>query len=863
MRLLLFCFVLFAQLAICQTPLFWHYSEADGLPSNTVYAAMQDSDGYLWFATSKGVSRYNGKTFTNFSTSDGLTDNEVFQIKEDASGRIWFLTYSGIPCYYESGEFHNPGNEQMLADAPIGGFLRSFTEGPDGSIYLGSQRGLVYKITKENALETVVPENVNVPLIRYLWSYNNQVFGVKDNIAVINFSTGSTIDLNRIKINDHAQRYLFSNARLFMSYKNILTIFSSNFESKQKVTLPSNEFIQGISSGFDEAHLAICTKNGLRFFEFGSNTLSKPHLAGHSISSTCYDDQGGLWITSLNNGVYYAPYSGLVHYELKIKGEPLPVHSLFCKDQTLFFGASDYRFGFLSNDSLEHFQLQVDEHNGQGRVMDFFDLGSTVALRAEKTIYYGKRFSEQLSAINLPGITVTTENPETFWMGTLSDLSLLDMKKPDGLPALKNYPVGSRVFCMLKEPDSAFLVGTADGVKRVLLKSNSIQTVFPETALKRISGMKRLDGNQVLVTTKGWGAFVYQNDVLVAHYDHTSGLVSSDISRIRLDSNDGLWLCTAKGISYLQNRSQPTSEWKWNNISANNGLPVSIVEDVAVVDERLFIASSIGIVSMDIPNFLSPKVPPRLIVNGLGNASERIKPSTEILEIPDDWKAVTIHYEAITYPSKMLWYRFRLDGEGWQETGSEDLSLANLQPGEHLIELSVKSERSDWSQPITVQLEVPTGIWQTWWVLLLEILAVSAFMAMLFRLKIILVDRQLLMRYLRDLIEKAAERNTITVKVGTEKVKIQIRDILWIKSEANYCSIVTTKNKHFVLASLRSFEDSLAREKRFLRVHRGYIINIKKVTASKRNQVTIEDTHIPIGATYINAFRAAYPDFQG
>src|SRR5205085_12158094 len=80
-------------------PNFRHITTNDGLPSSTVHFAMQDSKGYMWFATDHGVARYNGYRFRVFTTKDGLEDNTVFQIHEDAKNRVWMLTFSGKLFY--------------------------------------------------------------------------------------------------------------------------------------------------------------------------------------------------------------------------------------------------------------------------------------------------------------------------------------------------------------------------------------------------------------------------------------------------------------------------------------------------------------------------------------------------------------------------------------------------------------------------------------------------------------------------------------------------------------------------------------------------------------------------------------------
>lgn len=65
------------------------YTVDDGLPTNAVYGGLQDSRGYIWFYTEKGVSRFDGYSFKNFTVKDGLPTNDIFMLSEDSQGRLW------------------------------------------------------------------------------------------------------------------------------------------------------------------------------------------------------------------------------------------------------------------------------------------------------------------------------------------------------------------------------------------------------------------------------------------------------------------------------------------------------------------------------------------------------------------------------------------------------------------------------------------------------------------------------------------------------------------------------------------------------------------------------------------------------
>ena len=56
------------------------FTTSDGLAHNTVWAIHSDPDGVLWFGTSRGVSRYDGKGFITFTPADGLPHRRQFKV---------------------------------------------------------------------------------------------------------------------------------------------------------------------------------------------------------------------------------------------------------------------------------------------------------------------------------------------------------------------------------------------------------------------------------------------------------------------------------------------------------------------------------------------------------------------------------------------------------------------------------------------------------------------------------------------------------------------------------------------------------------------------------------------------------------
>ena len=56
---------------------FSSFSKLQGLKHNVIRCMLQDQSGNLWFGTDGGLSKYDGKSFTNFTEKEGLSNNIV------------------------------------------------------------------------------------------------------------------------------------------------------------------------------------------------------------------------------------------------------------------------------------------------------------------------------------------------------------------------------------------------------------------------------------------------------------------------------------------------------------------------------------------------------------------------------------------------------------------------------------------------------------------------------------------------------------------------------------------------------------------------------------------------------------------
>ncbi|WP_051933659.1 two-component regulator propeller domain-containing protein [Massilia sp. BSC265] len=82
---------------------FEHLSVAGGLAQETVLAMVQDRDGFMWFGTQNGLSRYDGYRVINYRTVPGkprsLSNSWVRVLHLDRHGRLWLGTDGGLNLY--------------------------------------------------------------------------------------------------------------------------------------------------------------------------------------------------------------------------------------------------------------------------------------------------------------------------------------------------------------------------------------------------------------------------------------------------------------------------------------------------------------------------------------------------------------------------------------------------------------------------------------------------------------------------------------------------------------------------------------------------------------------------------------------
>ncbi len=118
------------------------YTTADGLAGDSVRALLQDSRGFLWIATSSGLSRFDGQVFRNYDVADGLPSPRVNALIETRDGTLWVGTTEGVARLDPSPPAGGPLFKKEPLPPGSNLYTHGFLEDRAGRLWIGINSGL-------------------------------------------------------------------------------------------------------------------------------------------------------------------------------------------------------------------------------------------------------------------------------------------------------------------------------------------------------------------------------------------------------------------------------------------------------------------------------------------------------------------------------------------------------------------------------------------------------------------------------------------------------------------------------------------------------------------------------------------------
>jgi signal transduction histidine kinase/ligand-binding sensor domain-containing protein len=575
-----------------------NFNTPQGLALSSILGGYKDKLGNLWFGTSgNGVSKYDGKSFTNYSSAHGLIHNLVECVMEDRQGNIWFGTYGGI-SKYDGATFENFTTEQGLVDNDI----RSMFEDSKGNIWSGSILGIdrynpankdlfinYYKLddNQENSFTAIIEDRQG-----FLWFGNNtgvikydpssKAIGKKA-FTDISESLGIQGEL----VNDLMED---KDGIIWVATNSLVCRYDPSKEGTSSKAFQHFTTAEGLADNTvfcitedNAGNIWFGTKNGVSQFKKTDNSFlnftKEQGLANNDVRSITEDDFGSLWFGTYGGGL--SKYMGQSVIEFTQK-QGLKSDNVFAitgdNEGNLWFAAS--------NGGIHNYELDEQGKN-VGNFINYKERNgladqAAMALTTDKKGNLWIGTNDGISKLNGQDLTnysseqgltdnfvnvLYTDIEENIWVGTFGGgVSKFDGEFFTNLTVEKGL-VHKTVWGILEDKNGIIWIATRGGLSRYDGKSFMNFTRAQGLPDNKLSSVIQDQSGNIIIGSWGGGVSIIRsneveklaipgnlsdNESIFENFSTAEGLANDVVYSILEDREGNIIIGTNVGLTILK-----------------------------------------------------------------------------------------------------------------------------------------------------------------------------------------------------------------------------------------------------------------------------------------------------------------------
>ena len=772
--LLVTILLLLHECILAQGYYFRHYQVEDGLSHNTVFSALQDHKGFMWFGTKDGLNRYDGNHFKIFRYAENdslsLGNNFIHQLFEDNNRQLWIGTESGLYAYLSTTEKFRHLSTDDNASAIISGIAQD----SKGTLWF-IMGGHLYKYTSGNGKAI----RINVTgdaAISALYIGTDDAIWLATYQTLIRYipSANSTTAYN---VFDHSppasSGWIFKivpagkdNLLLGTIHQGLKLFTISAGKYKDKLTYNKDKspiYIRDcIAASEDEYWIA--SESGIHVYNIrtGSHTIlhkqfNNPYALSDNATYCLFKDrEGSIWAGTYFGGVNY--FSKQYNYFQKyfpdgsnssISGNAVR-EIKEDKNGNLWIGIEDGGLNKLdpqtnkitrfypdgTPSTLSHYNIHGLAVNNNELWVGTFEQGLDVMdINTGKILQHYKRGSNTFQSDFVVSLCKTSSGE--ILIGTTVDLTSYD-PKTKSFTRVQELPGYNFVYNIIEGKDSTIWVATLNNGlyyynpykhthgnfrykanDSCSLSGNILNTLFEDS--KGILWIGT-EGNGLCRFNKATRTFT--------RYNITNGLPSNYIFKILEDDKSNIWVSTSRGLVCMNTATEDIQVY-----TASSGLlndQFNYNSGYKTKDGRLYFGSVKGMISFDPATFVSTTQLPPIYITGLqvnGREIEAADQSRVLTESILQTQQITLNYlqssfsidfAALSFISpEMTQYAYIMHGldKDWTELKTNRKAyFTNLDAGTYVFNVKATTGNGLWSkQPAQLTIKILPPPWKSPW----------------------------------------------------------------------------------------------------------------------------------------------------
>lgn len=807
---------------------FANYSINDGLGASKINAMLQDKQGFIWFATTMGLSKFDSHQFINYTVNQGLSNNKVTSIIELKNGAILCGHDDGTLTQIENGKF-----KTILLDT-LNSRIFSISFSKKGLLWFTTERNGAYLVESNNLFKHIEKKefehyNEKNKLARTVYQIvtdhsNNEFFVTDLGIKIRNqqsndfqyfYPKGVDIPQFTSFIEDNDYNYWFGtlNQGVFKFNPKTFAIQKFNTENSNL----KNNFISTIYKT-PKGEIVIGTWGG-GFCLVKNNELiiadESNGLCENKVNCILQDDEGNIWIGSNQNGVSCYRGKEFKGYLLSRDDKNNQVGAVFeSADGTTWIGSNNGIYTISKGKStLDEASISLSLFDEPVEITSITEdsrgliwvstLGRGIILINPKTREKAllSDYLESISGNNSiqqryfteKYINVLyTDSRKRIWIGMISGVSVFDplnssiktFTERDGLPE-------NNVIDIIEDNNKNIWLATSrkgiavfDGNK-IALKNSTENPIYPS-----ISSLAKDNRNNIWISTEGGGFYQFDGKNFT-QFSEKDGLPTSFITTIQPDLAGNVWLGTNKGLIKYEFKNKSVSIF--DRFNRNNRIEIKPNASFINSEGALWFGTINGVYTFD-SNF---------------NNYNQLEPKTQLYSVKlfdkdsiandvslnHKQNYITFKFNSICYsdPEKVL-YQYRLSGlhQDWQApTQVNFVTFSNIKPGDYLFELKAANNSGVWNKEIIqFKFSISPPFYNTWWFYLLCMVGALIFIFSYIKLRE------------RNLIQEKVKLE-VEVEKRTEEISEQKNEIEKQRDELKVTSTIINQNNISIKDSIR------------------------------------------------------------
>lgn len=678
------------------------YGTKDGLPGSTVHGISQDNDGFLWFATEAGLSRFDGKAFRNFTIADGLPSNEVFFTYCDSRNRIWIASFKNALCYYYKGKIYNHDNDPQLGRIREIGYIKGIAEMNDGRILLHASNG-IYLLPRS-------PDTAPVffaadPLQQTYYPFLNLKPGEGELPPVTRHAAmGTHAEIaNRL-----ADPFRTGTPAVYYAVGTRDTIWITTADKRIHHAIPIRDAI--VRRFYNDSIFILGdSQQGVRFYDFKNRKYTRTYLPERRVQAVFEDKDKNLWFSTKGSGVFRLNRQPFVAYTFGSRERPFSVYQIYAEHNRICAVTEKgtyWSFARLdksrANEPLA-FSRPLRDNAGLHRLQ----------ARAGKLLHF---FDVQLPYVVAP-LKVPLPAPTVKTAFYFHDSLLIAAANGVFLYTVKHWKLVdtllySRSTCALKARDTIY-IGSLEGL--YIHSGGQLHYMgdqLPQLR-SRISTIKAGSDDVTWIGTYESGVIGLRHGKIVKVLDEKSCGLSNNVCRSLFLDGRYLWVGTEYGVNKVDvGGARPTVVKKYD---MTDGLQSNNINAIYTEGSIVYIGSPEGITCFD-----EDKTPVhgscKVLFTDILVANRQVDIDTGLIRpIEHHSNSIRFEYAGLSFVSAgTVTYRYRLLGlsDRWRTTGQMYIDYPSLPSGKYTFQIRAINKLGDESALLEKSFTIAPLLWE-------------------------------------------------------------------------------------------------------------------------------------------------------